>query len=201
MDGLKHGDLSAGAVHICVDMQNLFAADTDWHTPWLPRVLPQIVALVKDRAVATIFTRFIPVRQASEAHGMWRAYYERWQSMTQEQLSPTMLDLVPDLAEFAPPGEIVDKQVYSPWMTPQLSQSLARRGADTLIITGGETDVCVLATVLGAVDRGFRVVLAEDCLCSSSDQTHDALLTLYTRRFSQQIEVAPSEEILDRWRR
>jgi nicotinamidase-related amidase len=58
----------------------------------------------------------------------------------------------------------------------------------------------VLATVLGAVDRGFRVVLAQDCLCSSSDRTHDALLTLYSERFSEQIEVASMEEILDGWK-
>ena len=37
---------------------------------------------------------------------------------------------------------------------------------DTLVVTGGETDICVLATVLGAVDRGFRVVLVSDAICS-----------------------------------
>jgi nicotinamidase-related amidase len=50
---------------------------------------------------------------------------------------------------------------------------------DTLVVTGGETDICVLATVLGAVDRGFRVVLVSDAICSSADQTHDALMELY----------------------
>ncbi|MHC2279292.1 hypothetical protein ACVME8_005935 [Bradyrhizobium diazoefficiens] len=37
-----------------------------------------------------------------------------------------------------------------------------------------ETDVCVLSTVLSAVDLGFRVVIVEDALCSSSDVGHDA---------------------------
>jgi nicotinamidase-related amidase len=50
---------------------------------------------------------------------------------------------------------------------------------DTLVVTGGETDICVLATVLGAVDRGFRMVLVSDAICSSADQTHDALMELY----------------------
>ena len=45
------------------------------------------------------------------------------------------------------------------------------------------TDGCVLATVLDAVDLGFRVIVAEDALCSSFDQGHDALMTLYRNRF------------------
>jgi nicotinamidase-related amidase len=44
----------------------------------------------------------------------------------------------------------------------------------------------VLATVLDAVDLGFRVILVEDALCSSFDQGHDALMTLYRNRFSEQ---------------
>jgi nicotinamidase-related amidase len=40
-----------------------------------------------------------------------------------------------------------------------------------MVITGTETDVCVLATVLGAIDFGYWVVLAIDALCSSSDAT------------------------------
>jgi nicotinamidase-related amidase len=76
---------------------------------------------------------------------------------------------------------------------------LRERRADTLVITGAETDVCVLAAVLDAVDRGFRVVLATDAICSSSDRTHDALMTLYRSRFSEQIETAASEAIISAW--
>jgi hypothetical protein len=35
-------------------------------------------------------------------------------------------------------------------------------------VGGVGTDVCVLAAVLGAVDRGYRVVVPTDALCSSS---------------------------------
>ena len=63
-----------------------------------------------------------------------------------------------------------------------------REGVDTLIITGSETDVCVLATMLDAVDLGFRVIVVEDALCSSFDEGN-ALMTLYRNRFSEQIEL------------
>jgi hypothetical protein len=66
-------------------------------------------------------------------------------------------------------------------------------------ITGSETDVCVLGTVLGAVDVGYRVIIVRDAICSSSDQGHDALMEVYHSRFSEQIETANAHEILDAW--
>jgi nicotinamidase-related amidase len=76
---------------------------------------------------------------------------------------------------------------------------LLAREADGLIITGSETDVCVLATALGAVDRGYRVIIVNDAICSSSDEGHDAMMQLYHRRYTEQIEVADADTILARW--
>jgi nicotinamidase-related amidase len=91
---------------------------------------------------------------------------------------------------------VVDKLVYSPWMDNTLQALLQERGADALVITGSETDVCVLATVLGAIDRGYRVVVASEAICSPADETHDASLRLYRGRYGQQVEIATAEQIL-----
>jgi len=32
---LPFGPLDRRTAHLCVDMQNLFAEDTPWHTPWM----------------------------------------------------------------------------------------------------------------------------------------------------------------------
>jgi len=69
-----------------------------------------------------------------------------------------------------------------------------------LIISGSETDVCVLATILDAVDRGFRVIVVEDALCSSSNEGHVALMTLYRTRFTDQIELLTLDVVLELWR-
>ena len=120
--------------------------------------------------------------------------------MTIERLGEAMVDLVPELRGLVPPGEVIDKKVYSPWFQPELNASLNRRGVECVIVSGGETDVCVLATVLGAVDRGYRVVVVKDGLCSSSDMAHDASLTLYLERYGQQVEVTTAEDIINSWR-
>ena len=196
---LPFGPLGADTVHLCIDMQNLFAERTAWHTPWMPRVLPIAERIAAQHAAATIFTRFIPAFDPDELAGSWRRYYHRWNEMTLSRLAPGLIELVPPLARLAPPAMVLDKRVYSPFSEGELPRLLRARATASLVITGAETDMCVLATVLDAIDRGYRVVLAEDGLCSSCDATHDALMTLYRSRFSQQIEIADSATILASW--
>lgn len=197
--GLVHGPLDGGSLHICVDMQRLFSHGSPWSLPWMEKVLPAIEAIVEAHPQRTVFTRFIPVRQPGEGTGTWARYYRRWSSVTLANLGEGMTELVPQLARFVPPGRIVDKMVYSPWTEGRLDHLLHSERASALVITGGETDVCVLATVLGAIDRGFRVILVTDAVCSSSDPTHDALMELYRTRFSEQVEAASTEEVLRSW--
>ena len=200
-DELTRGELTKTCAHLCVDMQRLFAEKTDWFTPWMARVLPNARRIAEAHPDRAIFTRFIPLERAGMGRGTWRQYYERWESMTLERLGPEMTELIPDLAALVPPATVIDKHVYSPWLENDLDGLLQKRGIDTLVITGGETDVCVLGTVLGAVDRGYRIVVATDALCSSSDEAHDASLSVYHRRYGQQIETATTETILRHWRR
>jgi nicotinamidase-related amidase len=53
--------------------------------------------------------------------------------------------------------------------------------------------------VLGAIDRGYRVVIATDALGSSSDETHDASNRFYENRYSQQVEAVTTDIILQNW--
>ena len=129
----------------------------------------------------------------------WRRYFERWREMTLEQIEPRMLELVPSLAALVPPACVVDKPGYSPFHATGLGAMLRERRIEALVVSGAETDMCVLAAVLDTVDLGYRVVVVRDAICSSTDETHDGLLALYQRRFSEQIEVADTEAILAAW--
>ena len=57
----------------------------------------------------------------------------------------------------------------------------------------------LFSTVLDAVDIGFRVVLIEDALCSSSDAGHEALMTMYRLRFTEQIDLVTAAELKEVW--
>lgn len=197
--GLRFGRVGKKARHLCVDMQGIFTGNSPWAMPWFDRVLPNVEALVRHQPSATVFTRFIPAVSPLKAEANWRRYYEAWSEMTLDSLDRNLVDLVPQLAQYVPPAAIIDKRVYSPWFSGRLQTHLARFGVDTLIISGGETDVCVLSSVLGAIDIGYRVIVVTDAVCSSSDTTHDAMQHFYGQRLSQQVETAETAEILKAW--
>jgi nicotinamidase-related amidase len=106
----------------------------------------------------------------------------------------------PRLAPVAPPATVIDKPAYSAFAQSALASFLQNKNVSTVIVTGAETDVCVLSTVLDAVDLGLRVVIVEDALCSSFDAGHDALMTLYRNRFAEQIELIRLDELRALWR-
>lgn len=195
---LRDEPIGPNWIHLCVDMQRLFAPGTDWGLEWMPRVTPNIVRICERHAGKTMFTRFIPANRPGLGHGTWKHYYERWASMTLERIGVEMVELVPELARFVPPAECIDKPVYSPWLGSDLQARLQQRGCNTLIVTGGETDMCVLTTVLGAGDLGYRTIVVRDALCSTSDEAHDAAIKLYSTRYGQHVETATTDEILER---
>jgi hypothetical protein len=94
-------------------------------------------------------------------------------------------------------AEMTDLHV--PWMT--VGDSIRRISPCPFIETGAarsavrephrQTDVCEP----DAVDRGYRFVVVADELCGVSDESRGSLLALRGDQFSQQIEVADSEEI------
>jgi nicotinamidase-related amidase len=107
--------------------------------------------------------------QAEDRPGRWQRYFTKWECATRSRLPSSQLEIVSPLSRLIPPATVVDKPVYSAF-AESLTAFLRTKNVDTLIITGSETDVCVLATVLDAVDLGFRVFVVEDALCSSFDQ-------------------------------
>ena len=188
------------AVHLCIDMQNIFAPGGLWQTPWMERVLPSIVEIVSRHQDRTIFTRFITPQEPEDRPGQWQAYFRHWRQATRSHLPPSALDIVPALTRYVPPARIVDKPAYSAFSNPHLAGLLVEKSISTVVISGAETDVCVLSTVLSAVDLGFRVVIVEDALCSSSDVGHDALMTMYRTRFHGQVDLVTAEELAEFWR-
>ena len=38
-----------------------------------------------------------------------------------------------------------------------------------------------------------------DALCSSADETHDAMMNVYTNRFGEQVETVTTDTLLESW--
>lgn len=191
--------IEPSALHLVVDMQRLFAEDTSWRVPHFSDIVPAVRRIAGAHPDRTLFTRFITPVSVTDAKGSWRRYYERWASVTRATMPAAMLDLVPSLAGLAAPDRICDKTTFSAFDSGGLGDAVARRGAETLILTGVETDVCVLATALSAIDRGLRVVVVADAVTSGSLDAHAATLNVLLPRHEEQVEIVSTDWLLSAW--
>lgn len=105
---------------------------------------------------------------------------------------------MPELARFVPPAETFDKAVYSPWLGTDLDERLRARnrhpGGD-----GGARPRSACWRPCSAPSISATGFLVTDALCSSCDAAHDALLTMYRRRYGQQGHTVTAEEVLLAW--
>jgi nicotinamidase-related amidase len=70
----------------------------------------------------------------------------------------------------------VPKRRYSAFFGTDMDILLKGLGADTLILIGSLTDVCVHYTFVDAHQRDFFVHVVEDCVIGSTVARHDASL-------------------------
>lgn len=54
----------------------------------------------------------------------------------------------------------------------------------------------MLATIMGAIDLGYRVVIVADAICSGAVSTHDAMLGIYESRFGTQVEMVTTATLV-----
>lgn len=190
--------LTSRSLHVVIDMQEVFASNPQWGFAGIHDIVPAISKLAAAKPRQTLWTRFISAHSAEEAEGSWAALYRLWPGATlsagaEMSILPALLPLV------ANEQAVFDKPTYSGFHNPAFAAELKRRQADTLVLTGVETDVCVLATLIEAVDRGYFVVLPEDALTSSDTEGHRQILDLIPRRLKSQIFRTDVATVLEQW--
>ena len=71
---------------------------------------------------------------------------------------------------------VIYKQYPSAFFGTIISTHLTTRGVDSLILAGATTSGCVRASAVDAIQLGFRVFLAEDCVADRAEAPHAANL-------------------------
>lgn len=70
-------------------------------------------------------------------------------------------------------GEIVVvKRTVSAFAGTELGRLLIKQGISTLVLAGFSTSFVVEGTARDAVDRGYRVIVLEDCCASQTEEMH-----------------------------
>lgn len=61
---------------------------------------------------------------------------------------------------------VIDKLTFGCCEEPAFMETLQKLNRKTILLCGVESHICVLQTLLGLIERNFRVVLVEDCVGS-----------------------------------
>ena len=102
-------------------------------------------------------------------------------------------DTVPDLVPR--PGElVVRKRGYDAFAGTPLDEALRARNVTSLVVAGTMTDICVLATVIGAFHREYRVTVVEDGVSTLWPEIQRATLDIIGRAYGR---IATAKEISD----
>jgi len=102
-------------------------------------------------------------------------------------------ETVPELAPAA--GElVVRKHWYDGFAGTALDGALRAREVTSLVVAGTMTDICVLATVVGAFNREYRITVVEDAVATLWPEIQQATLDIIRRAYGR---VASAKTILD----
>ena len=91
---------------------------------------------------------------------------------------------------------IVDKRFADAFEQTNLSGVLAGLAADHLIIAGMQTDVCVNATINGAIERGYRVTLVADAHATSTPDEPRIRLAVHETMLARGGHVIPAADLM-----
>ncbi len=73
------------------------------------------------------------------------------------------------------PPVVMEKNFFDLSREPEIAARLEELGRRQLVVAGSETDVCVLQSCLGLLEKGYEVFVVEDLVFSSSPDTGSAL--------------------------
>jgi len=149
------------------------------------------ILLKKAREKETpIFFTLCEYREDMKDAGVWG---KKLPSAKNLQIGTEQVDIDPRLNPL--PGELIIRKKFPSCFfgTPLISYLVTNR-VDTLIVTGTTTSGCVRATVVDALQYGFRTIVPRECVGDRAQAPHDANLFDMGMKYADVVDL---QEVLD----
>ena len=157
----------------------------------------QVSALARAKAMPVIWSHVAYKVDAGDA-GVWGTRTD----------TPDSLQNIKDGSErhaFDPRCEIDEasdliysKRMPSAFFETPLASYLVWHKIDTVLVTGGSTSGCVRATAVDALSRGYRTIVAEECVADKHESYHYANLTDLQLKYADVVSVSEVIEWLEK---
>ena len=191
---------------LVVDMQRAFLDPGEaMEVPPARDIVPQIqslLALFRQSTLPVAYSEDVPLlvgllhpEHRRAAPGAPRGFGRPSSSCL---LGEANVHVVPELAP--QPGElVVRKRYYDGFNGTALDQALRARGVTHLVLTGTMTDICVLATVIGGMNREYRMTVVEDGTATLWPEIQRATLDVIGRAYARVRRAKQVAEEIGRW--
>ncbi len=143
----------------------------------IPVVFTTVAYRESDKLTAAAFIDKVPALLTLEAGSRWAEIDPRIAPRTEEP--------------------ILNKLFASGFFGTGLSSLLTAAGVDTLIVTGASTSGCVRATVVDALQYGFRPVVPREAVGDRNPDAHGATLYDVDSKYGDVVSVEDILEYLD----
>lgn len=204
-DGVPHSVTSlnhADTALVVVDMQNFYMKEgATSFCPHAQAIVPNVNRLadaVRRFGCPVIWLRNVTTAKAFKS---WSRHYDR---MTQARIDIRKRELAKDGEGFKFWHEMdvretdrkVEKTRYSAFIpgASNLQNILGEYSADTLIICGVATNVCVESTARDAMMINYRTLIVEDACAANSIEAHEVSLNSLYLNFG---DVQTTDQIID----
>lgn len=148
----------------------------------------ELCALCREHAVPVIFTRVLFSRS-----GLDGGLFVRKVPVLRDLVEGAPLAaFVPELQP-APDDVVVTKQYASAFFGTSLASLLTAQGVDTVVLTGVSTSGCVRATVVDALQHGFRAIVPRECVADRHPAPHESNLFDIDAKYG---DVLPLDQVM-----
>jgi nicotinamidase-related amidase len=196
---------------VVVDMQRAFLDPGEaMEVPPARDIVPQIQRLLdafREKRLPVVFTEFtysetVPVlvgllhpEHRRAAPGAPRGFGRPSSSCL---LGEANLRVVPELQP-RPDELVVTKFHYDGFNGTPLDAALRARGVTHLVLTGTMTDICVLATAVGGMNREYRMTVVEDGTATLCPEIQRATLDIIRRAYGRVLTTKQIADEIGRW--
>jgi nicotinamidase-related amidase len=160
-------------------------------------VLPALQRLIpacRDRGVRIVYVRFgsayrdyrdMPLRQREYLRAIERQGGVEDLAWSGSPLFEIRSEIAPE-----PDDLLIDKTTFGAFNGSSIDDTLRRMGVETLVITGVSTNLCVETTARDAADRGYGVVLVDECTADYDERAQEAAMLGFHFNFGRVVHTA-----------
>lgn len=174
------GVFTGSSALLVIDMVKDFVdPDGALSVPGARTVVPRISDLIREAR-----DDGIPVIYVNDAHDPDDEEFEKWppHSVAGTEGAKVVEDLEPGNSD-----HVLEKKRFSAFYGTRLDELLEELGVDHLVMTGTVTNICIFASTLDALMRGYRVTVPGDAVAGIDEGDHDFALRQIEEVFGAEV--------------